>query len=319
MATPPPGSYEKFSYLLRPSKQVERKLIIETIQRLRNGGFPIQDYIYVGLGSVYYADFALFHKYLYLDRMVCAEATDIPRRMRFNKPFRFIQLRMQPIGDVLPDLSRRERHFVWLDYDYGINEDVIQDIESAINVLAADSILLVTVDVEPRHQLEGEYTEDATVRRLMREFRPSFEGYIDRKIRPRDFSRRDFPSLVAGILQSLFRREAARRADFRFSQLFNFLYADGAQMLSFGGVIGNGATAEKVQQSKVAELPFVTRGRVPITISVPPLTAREKEWLDQNVTSASKVRRMRFELRPAALNNYRRYRRYYPSYYETLL
>ena len=68
-------SYEKFNYLLRPSKQVERKLFIEALHRLRAAGYPIYEYTYLGLGSVFYADFILFHKYLYIDKMICAEQT----------------------------------------------------------------------------------------------------------------------------------------------------------------------------------------------------------------------------------------------------
>ena len=74
-------SYEKFNYLLRPSKQVERKLFIETLHRLRDADYPICSYTYVGLGSIFYADFILFHKYLYIDRMICAERDEVERRM----------------------------------------------------------------------------------------------------------------------------------------------------------------------------------------------------------------------------------------------
>ncbi len=85
-------SYEKFNYLLRPSKQVERKLFIEALHHLRTAGYPVYDYTYLGLGSVFYADFVLFHKYLYIDRMVCAEKDEIAPRMKFNKPFGFVKL-----------------------------------------------------------------------------------------------------------------------------------------------------------------------------------------------------------------------------------
>ena len=84
---PREASFTRFNYLVRPSKQVERKLFIEAFHRLAVGGFAWSDYIYVGLGSVYFADFILFHKYLYINRMICVEAESIPKRMRFNRPF----------------------------------------------------------------------------------------------------------------------------------------------------------------------------------------------------------------------------------------
>ena len=41
-------SFEKFNYLLRPSKQIERKMIIEALQRLAglNAGYDLADYRY---------------------------------------------------------------------------------------------------------------------------------------------------------------------------------------------------------------------------------------------------------------------------------
>jgi hypothetical protein len=319
MPSDPRASYEKFNYLLRPSKQVERKLIIEAVQRLRDGGFRIPDYTYVGLGSPYYADFVLFHKYLYLDRMVCAEASDIPRRMRFNKPFSFVRLRMEKIGDVLPQLSRDAPHFVWLDYDTALSEDVVQDLTAAVNVLAADSILLVTVDVEPKHQVEGEQSEAQRLRTLIRDFPSVFGRYTDRTIRRSDFSYNGLPQLVSDVLGGLFRVEAARRPGFQFLQMLNFVYADGAQMLTIGGVIGTRETSDRFKRSQVMNLPFVTRRRRPVKISVPPLTPREKDWLDQNVTESFRATQVRFELRSPALRSFAKYRRHYPNYYESLM
>jgi hypothetical protein len=86
------ASFEKINYLLRPSKQVERKLIIEALPRLSKADYFLNEYTYLGLGSVYYADFILFHKYLFIDDMICAEEDAIPKRMDFNKPYEFIRL-----------------------------------------------------------------------------------------------------------------------------------------------------------------------------------------------------------------------------------
>ena len=78
-------SFEQINYLLRPSKQVERKLFVEMFLKLAQVGYDVPSYTYVGLGSVYFADFLLFNKYLYIDNMICVEHADIPNRMKFNK------------------------------------------------------------------------------------------------------------------------------------------------------------------------------------------------------------------------------------------
>src|SRR5580765_817145 len=106
------GSYEKFNYLVRPAKQIERKLLIEGLHQLSACGFHIRQYRYVGFGSPFYADFVLFHKYLYIEDMLCVEASDIRRRMRFNKPFPKVALHMGKVSQVIPKLDRERRHVV---------------------------------------------------------------------------------------------------------------------------------------------------------------------------------------------------------------
>jgi hypothetical protein len=69
----PANSFKQFDYALRPSKQVERKVMIEVLLRLAKAGFNISEYGYVGFGSVYYVDFVMFHKYLFIEQMTCGE------------------------------------------------------------------------------------------------------------------------------------------------------------------------------------------------------------------------------------------------------
>jgi len=67
----PSGSYKQFHYGLRPSKQVERKIMIDVLQGLWKAGHDISRYAYVAFGSVYYVDFTMFHRYLHIHDMTC--------------------------------------------------------------------------------------------------------------------------------------------------------------------------------------------------------------------------------------------------------
>ncbi|RPJ70429.1 MAG: hypothetical protein EHM20_15470, partial [Alphaproteobacteria bacterium] len=138
-------SFERIDYSLRPAKQVERKLIVETLQKLSKASYFICDYTYLGFGSIYYSDFLLFHKYLHIDDMICVEDKDVPNRMKFNKPFDFIKLHMKKFNDVIPLLDRKLKYMVWLDYDYSVHEDVFSDIQSLIHILVPGSIIIITV------------------------------------------------------------------------------------------------------------------------------------------------------------------------------
>lgn len=311
------ASFLKFNYLLRPSKQVERKLFIEALHRLPLGGFDLKVYRYVGFGSVYYADFVLFHKYLFIDEMVCVEAEPIPRRMGFNKPFDFISVEMKTFAELLPELDRTRRHIVWLDYDYPLDADILRDVEGCLHVLPAESILLVTVDAQPRIEFEegdDDCTQreivDRTVRRFEEELGRYYPGGVERSV----FSSNALPKCFATVLRNKI-NEVVSKEGREFVHMFNLRYADGAQMLTVGGMIGDAAVRERVTASGVFELEFVGDFEDPVVVSVPPLTIREKHWLDQNLRTGAEVA---LEVTEEMVASYRRYYRHYPTYYETL-
>ncbi|MBI4032577.1 hypothetical protein HY374_02630 [Candidatus Berkelbacteria bacterium] len=316
------ASFLKFNYLLRPSKQVERKLLIEALHRLSVGGVRVSEYTYLGFGSIYYADFLLFHKYLYIDKMICVEAAPIPKRMRFNKPFDRIRLRMTRVSDVLPTLKRRVKYIVWLDYDYGINEEILQDTASCLYLLAPGSILIVTVEAEPRlpeDRDSEELTGEERTERLRSMLQEQVGMFVRGKITRRVLTRNSFPRFLSEVLRAQFSQEMARRGGVKFLQLFNFRYADGAQMLTLGGVIADDEVEKQVSDSGVLDLDFVEAGPEPRIISVPPLTLREKHWLDKRLGQIRKAGDVSFELEDELLQNFRRYYRHYPTYYETLI
>ena len=51
-------------------------------------------------------------------------------------------------------------------------------------------------------------------------------------------------------------------------------------MLSLGGVVDSADQIQRLGKSGVMDLDFVNSGADPVPISVPPLTVREKLWLD---------------------------------------
>ena len=99
--------------------------------------------------------------------MICVEKESIPRRMEFNQPFKFIKLKMMPVADVLPQLKRHVKYIVWLDYDYLLNKEILNEIAGFIYLLSPGSIFIVTVEAEPRlppdagdNELTGNQRED---------------------------------------------------------------------------------------------------------------------------------------------------------------
>src|SRR6202035_674935 len=112
----PTESYLKVPYDLRPAKQVERRMLVETFQTLAQQGFPIDEYQYTGFGSIYFVDFILFHKLLGIRKMLSLEIDEkIRKRVKFNQPFGCVEVKIARIEDELPKMSRDIRHILWLD------------------------------------------------------------------------------------------------------------------------------------------------------------------------------------------------------------
>lgn len=312
-------SFEKFNYLLRPSKQVERKLLIETMHHLATIGYPIYKYTYVGLGSIYYADFLLFHKYLYINKMTCVESSDIPNRMKFNKPFRFIKLRMKPVSEVISQLGPKTRYLVWLDYDTPLSLAKLADLDGLSQILAPRSILLITVDAETRHLIEAEDgPEDKTELGLLRFLNENFGHLLIEDIKESDLSKHDFPHLLSKIVRAQLDKSFLSRPSLKFHQLLNFVYADGAQMITVAGVIDRVDAAREIEKSGIFKtLEYTSQSDELVRISVPPLTIREKQWIDSKLNKGLSAERL--DIDDTLLANYMKYYRDYPTYYETLL
>lgn len=148
--TVPTRSYLKVPYDLRTAKQVERRMMIDGLRILSAAGLPISDYRYTGFGSVHFVDFVMFHKLLGVQKLTSVEYDDrIEKRISFNKPYSCVDVMIKPIGDVIPTLSRDEKHVLWLDHDDIMNEGQLEDVWQAAGTLSVGSILMVTVDMEP--------------------------------------------------------------------------------------------------------------------------------------------------------------------------
>src|SRR5438552_12781248 len=104
----PTESYSKVFYDVRPAKQVERRMLVESFQVLSHLGYRIHDYQYTGLGSIYFVDFIMFHKFLGIQRMLSVEHDEqIRKRVTFNQPFRCVRVKLADIADEIPSLSDR--------------------------------------------------------------------------------------------------------------------------------------------------------------------------------------------------------------------
>ncbi|HEV2202644.1 MAG TPA: O-methyltransferase [Bryobacteraceae bacterium] len=320
MTPQPSNSFKQFDYSLRPSKQVERKIMVEVLLRLGGVGFDISDYKYLGFGSPYYVDFVMFHKYLFIRKMICVEWGDVARRMRFNKPFKFIRLKLGPLSKHIPAIRQTEKFFIWLDYDRSLDQTMLLDIDGVAGRLAPGSIFVVTVDARPKLPKDFE-SEDLPVKQrelqTLRTYKEWFSSYLERQPTGESVSRAHVANTFYEVITERIRQTLVQTGSgLRFFQVFNYFYQDGAPMLTLGGIIGTEADESRVQGFSHR---FVRTGKDYLTISVPPLTLREKQWIDRRLDDELTTKKLSFELDDDPLKNYIKFYKEYPTYLETLL
>ena len=311
--TTPSRSYRQVFYDLRPAKQVERRMIMDALGRLMNGGIPIRDYQYTGLGSIYFFDFVLLYKILGMRRFLSVEYdTSITKRVAFNKPFEPIEIRMTSIGDVIPELDTSLRHLVWLDYDDRLTNGVLLDASGAANHLSPESLLLVTVDVEPPSDAATPEARAEYLRSEARAFLP-YEFNTEWCIQSR------YPATNLAIIANAITTGLAVRG-VGFHPLFKFTYADGHKMVTLGGMIGDAAVESRIDACDWSEAWYLRRNTHddPYRIRVPRLTRRERLFLDQHMPGEPGWRPRAFELSGQELADYREIHRFYPLYGELL-
>ncbi len=112
---------------------------------------------------------------------------------------------------------------------------------------------------------------------------------------------------------------ARERGDVAYLQLFSYRYRDGKQMLSVGGLLDEPKRVAELSQRPFMQWAHFNGTSEPREISVPFLTAPEKHRLEQYVTAQPPETEAPFELADDLLDNFERYRRYYPQYFEALI
>ena len=156
------ASFDVVNYSLRPSKAIQRRLVFEGIRKLQLS-LDLDRLLYVGLGSVWFTDFALAHQLLDVRDMISLEEDEIGfSRARYNAPYATVQVRRGPTSRILPELLEDDDitsrpWVVWLDYDSEFDETLRDDTRLLVEQAPANTTLLITFNAnETKYGAAGE-------------------------------------------------------------------------------------------------------------------------------------------------------------------
>lgn len=315
------ASFESINYLLRPNKNVERKLLLEMYRALRRG-FPLSEYRYVGMGSLWFADFIPAHREIQMEDMISIERHSADRA-EFNRPFNCVVVEEGNSTDVLQRLALDSKPILaWLDHDSALGGPALEDASILATHAPVGSVLIVSVNASPLQLRERDPDSDRIRDKVdvFRDYAGRFapEPVTEEKLTPSQLGATICDTLLAAFEHGV---RATRRGR-RFHQLARIAYADGTEMVTVGGMVTDEETEAILADLSLEKLAFYPPEPVPFSIDVPQLTIREKHALDRFLPGGTPLkarevrRKIKVQFKQKHLDAYAQFYRYYPLFGE---
>ena len=324
------NSFEKINYTLRPAKSIERKMILQFFSRLSPFDF-IENYHYIGFGSIYYSDFILIHKTLNVQKMSSIEFERNESRARFNLPFSCINLFPGTCNQHLPNLLKDdEKTITWLDYDSPLSSTAIDDIQTFTIKACSGSVLLVTFNANSDENpcLNGnqdqlfQFRLEKLQSRVLKKKLPRITKHI--QLNKKNMHKLYREIVINEIKENLIRRNklVIPNEEMNFKQIMNFTYSDDAKMMTLGFVFYRNNDTKKFYNCKFEDLPQYRDSIDEYNIVAPRLTADEIKALNKLLPKNDEIPYIISEIDnkefSKAMEEYAEVYQYFPNFSEIL-
>ena len=144
--------------------------------------------------------------------------------------------------------------------------------------------------------------------------------YLNSSLAIRDFGKSQLARRNIELIERSIQSGIAGRSEIQFIPIFNFLYRDGHEMLTMGGMIGGQKERELIAKG-LGKADYYRRSLEddPCLIEVPRLTRKERQYLDSKMPCKDGWTPSEFELSIENVAAYQKIYRYCPNYAELLL
>lgn len=308
-------------YELRPSKQIERKLVLDCLLCCRVSEPGIGDLPFVGMGGFRFIDFLLAHKILgtTLFESIEHDSKLIPR-CEHNKPFETVTVHNKTAYDYINDVGFSGPAVVWLDYEKGIREDLLADVSLLCANVRPKSFVFCTISAEVDHSV---------VERDPRRIKDFYVSHVNKfadSFPEKDFDKKIFYITSAKILLAMFKFGLGGRADGTFFPFVRVAYKDTRYMVTVGGYFGENDVAERMRGELEKRCSFlnISDDSFVYLINQFNVSEAERRLLDRAALSPEeKVDALR-ELEALGfekyfVGQYKCLMRYVPRYFESLM
>jgi hypothetical protein len=277
-------SYRSIDYRIRPAKHAERYMLCDVMRRMRFA--HLDDYQYVGFGSIAFQDFRLVHKMLGVNSMISIEDVDpaaVTKRARFreNAPFGCVEMMFGNSATQLPLIDFTKRSLVWLDYDNHLSENMAADLRAVARNIAAGSFVAVTFAA---HMPSAKESRPKELARLLDEF----PAHVSKETKASSFDGAKYAEFGRTVLTEAFYKalsdadagepDATRRLG---RQILFIQYRDGKQMATLAWLVLDESMEQAYSDGRFDALPFFSNGATPFKIQVPFITPHEFRTMER--------------------------------------
>lgn len=315
------SSTDVVNYALRQNKSIERSLVFDGARTMMDK-LGLSDFVYVGLGSVWFADFHLAHRHLRTQTMVSIEADPVTyARAVFNRPYRTVNVRPGLSSAVIPGLLKEPEFqgrpwMVWLDYDQSVGDSELVELADLVGSLPPDSFLLTTFSATA-----GRYGKPVSRPQRLRDLfgpaapAPLQDGQDDYINLYRDEA---LAALLAECMENHLLSKALQKGrPGGYTPAFRLTYRDGTPMVTVGGFLPSPAR----QADAAAVVADVEWGcLLSETIDTPLLTPKESMTLQEQLPVAAgpltraQVQALGFDLEEAAITAFQQHYLRFPTF-----
>jgi hypothetical protein len=314
------ASFRKIDYSLRPAKYAERKMLVDVLRRLAPFQ-AVEDYCYIGFGSVWFSDFILFHRMLGINKMISIEQSEGARaRFEENRPFN-ISLEFGQSSTVLPRLDWSQRVITWLDYDDPLEPGMLQDVRSVANRALSGSVLVVSVQcVKAPSLIDFQRDPDTEKMSAIERFRQIFgRERVPGSARDDDLAGWPYGALSRTMLMSeielaLAERNLAAGSNLKFKLICNIEYQDDARMCTLVGAFVDDEEQQRFEACTFGRLDFMPADARPIRIEMPKLTIRELRKIEQQLPKSPESPLDLGSIPPGDAERFSKMYRYLPNF-----
>ena len=315
-------SGREINYSLRPAKSIERKMICEFLRKSSELYIDISKYTYIGFGSFYFSDFALFHKSLGIDKMYSIEKDTMHKaRYDFNKPYQCITMKYDSSSNILSTIIKEEeteKYFIWLDYDGFFSRSIIDDFKTCINKASAGSYICISFSLGMGLNSHID---------LYDYLKQEVGEYIPPEITKKDICNKNISKRIWDIFQAVAKDaiksknsgvDAANADKYSIEQTMYFQYKDNAPMMTICFMVAKNKERQFLSNLDALQLDIYKKANESYDISVPQLTWLEVRKINSLLPAENEqqvIEGISF-IEASDLKDYIKVYKYYPNYLE---